>query len=597
MQSTKTRSLIIGASLGALINLGVSGAAGAQQGTDAAPPVKHKAKSTKSKTPKEVDRSKDMAYQMQVLRDQVDALQRRLDAQTASDQQTKVTADKAAAQAATASAQAASATAATQSIPVEVKTAVDAAKPKTDKLYYKGVTLTLGGFAAFESIYRSHNETSDIASTFNAVPFPNNAVGQTKELRFTARQSRVSGLIQGDVNPETHLGFYGEFDFQSAAQTANSNESNSYNPRIRNLYGQIDWDDIGTHFLAGQSWSLVTMQSKGITPRSEVLPPTIDAQYVPGFSWTRQPQIRLTKDFDKTFWLAVSAENPQTTFTGAVPKGIVLTNNATGANSSTTVPATTPPGGATTLTVANPSGFSGFNSVNTLSLNHIPDVVLKAAYEPTLADRTLHAEVFGLYRSFYERLEYMNTDHSGGGVGVGLAIPIVPQILDFQVSGMAGKGIGRYGSGQLSDVTFDQAGNIKPISEVMGLAGLTLHATPTLDFYLFAGEEKESAQPYYTTTAAGVTTGYGYGNPLFVNSGCESQVSVGACTANNRVIEQGTFGFWHKPYTGAYGTIRYGVQYSFTERKAFDGKGVTTPYAPIANDNMVFLSFRYYPFQ
>jgi hypothetical protein len=593
MQPKKARRLVIGASLSALINFGAPGAASAQD-SDSPPPPKHKTKASKVKADKPTE--KDLAQQLQVLRDQIDALQHRLDAQTVAEQQTKATADGAAAQAAAAKAQAATASAATQSIPTEVKTAVDAAKPKTDKIYYKGVTLTLGGFAAFESIYRSHNETSDIASTFASIPYPNNAVGQTKELRFTARQTRLSALMQGDVNPDTHLGFYGEFDFQSAAQTANSNESNSYNPRIRNLYGQIDWDDIGTHLMAGQNWSLVTMNSKGISPRNEVIPPTIDAQYIPGFTWTRQPQFRLTKDFDKTFWLAVSAENPATTFTGSVPKGVVLTNTATGNNSSTTVPATTPPGGATSLTVSSPSGFSGFNSVNTLSLNHIPDVVVKAAYEPTLADRTLHAEVYGLYRSFYERLEYTNTDHSGGGIGGGLAIPLVPKILDFQVSGMAGKGIGRYGSGQLSDVTFDQAGNIKPISEVMGLAGFTLHATPVLDFYLFAGEEKESAQPY-DVVSKGVVTAYGYGNPLYVNSGCESQVAAGACTANNRVVEEATFGFWHKPYTGAYGTIRYGVQYSYAERKAFDGKGKTGEYAPIANDNMVFLSFRYYPFQ
>jgi hypothetical protein len=593
MQPKKARRLVIGASLSALINFSAPGAASAQD-SDSPPPPKHKTKASKAKADKPTE--KDLAQQLQVLRDQIDALQHRLDAQTVAEQQTKATADGAAAQAAAAKAQAATASAATQSIPTEVKTAVDAAKPKTDKIYYKGVTLTLGGFAAFESIYRSHNETSDIASTFASIPYPNNAVGQTKELRFTARQTRLSALMQGDVNPDTHLGFYGEFDFQSAAQTANSNESNSYNPRIRNLYGQIDWDDIGTHLMAGQNWSLVTMNSKGISPRNEVIPPTIDAQYIPGFTWTRQPQFRLTKDFDKTFWLAVSAENPATTFTGSVPKGVVLTNTATGNNSSTTVPATTPPGGATSLTVSSPSGFSGFNSVNTLSLNHIPDVVVKAAYEPTLADRTLHAEVYGLYRSFYERLEYTNTDHSGGGIGGGLAVPLIPKILDFQVSGMAGKGIGRYGSGQLSDVTFDQAGNIKPISEVMGLAGFTLHATPVLDFYLFAGEEKESAQPY-DVVSKGVITAYGYGNPLYVNSGCESQVATGACTANNRVVEEATFGFWHKPYTGAYGTIRYGVQYSYAERKAFDGKGKTGEYAPIANDNMVFLSFRYYPFQ
>jgi hypothetical protein len=567
-----TRSLIVGASLGALLNLAVTNGAEAKSKDDA----------------------KETAKQIQALRDQIDALQRKVDAQAASDQQTKAAADAAAKQAAAASASASAAASASANIPVQVKTAVDAAKPKSDKLYYKGVSITLGGFAEFATIYRSHNETSDISSTFNAIPLPNNAVGQTKELRETARQSRISALVQGDVDPYTHLGFYGEFDFQGAAQTANSNESNSYNPRIRNLYGSIDWDTYGLHLLAGQNWSLVTLQGKGISPRSEIIPPTVDAQYIPGFSWTRQPQIRLTKDFDKTFWVAVSAENPATTFTGSVPAGVVLTNTAIGGNGSTTVPATAAvPAAATTLTNASPSGFSGFNSVNTLSLNHIPDVVLKAAFEQTIADRAVHAEVFGLYRSFYERLNYQNEDHSGGGVGFGINVPVLPSILDFQVSGMGGKGIGRYGSGQLSDVTFDQKGNIVPISEIQVLAGLTLHATPTLDFYLFAGEEKESAQPYAAVSAAGVVTNLGYGNPNYVNSGCEAQVATGACTANNRVIEQGTFGFWHKPYTGAYGTIRYGLQYSYTERKTFAGaKG----YAPVANDNMVFLSFRYYPF-
>ena len=125
-------------------------------------------------------------------------------------------------------------------------------------------------------------------------------------------------------------------------------------------------------------------------------------------------------------------ENPQTTFyTGpnAYPASVKLTDNAT--------------------------PTSGFDTANTLSLNHIPDVIAKVAYEPTFAGRTAHVEVFGLYRSFYERLNYTNENSSGGGFGGGLNVPLVPGFLDFQVSGLAGKGIGRYGAGQLSDVTFD----------------------------------------------------------------------------------------------------------------------------------------------
>ena len=314
----------------------------------------------------------------------------------------------------------------------------------------------------------------------------------------------------------------------------------------------------------------MTLNNKGITPRSEVTPPTIDAQYVPGFSWSRQPQIRLTKDFDKKLWLAVSLENPQTTFyTGAnaLPPSVKLTYNA-------------------------PAG-SGFNSANTLSLNHIPDVVAKVAYEPTFADRTIHMEVFGLYRSFYERLNGENEDASGGGGGIGLIVPVVPKLLDFQLSGLAGKGIGRYGTSGLPDVTFDPAGKIRPIKEFHALAGLTLHATPKLDLYVFGGEERESAEAFNLVTSTG-TTPYGYGNPLYSNSGCQYEGAPGACVGNTRQIAQFTTGFWHRPYSGAYGRFQWGVQYSYTERKSFvDAAGIE----PTANDSMIFTSFRYYPFQ
>ncbi|MEJ0065986.1 MAG: hypothetical protein WDM85_11685 [Caulobacteraceae bacterium] len=54
--------------------------------------------------------------------------------------------------------------------------------------------------------------------------------------------------------------------------------------------------------LLGQNWSLATMNSSGITPRAEAPPTVIDAQYVAGFVFTRQPQIRLTYDWHKEFW-------------------------------------------------------------------------------------------------------------------------------------------------------------------------------------------------------------------------------------------------------------------------------------------------------
>ena len=61
------------------------------------------------------------------------------------------------------------------------------------------------------------------------------------------------------------------------------------------------------------------------------------------------------------------------------------------------------------------------------------------------------------------------------------------------------------------------------------------------------------------------------------------------------MVEQATGGFWFKPYVGSFGRYQIGLQYSYTERKAFAGNGALG-ITPIANDSMVFASFRYYPF-
>src|ERR1700761_850797 len=178
------------------------------------------------------------------------------------------------------------------------------------------VTVTIGGFLAFEGAYRSRNENTDIGSSFSGVPFSSSPYGPLSETRFTARQSRLTVMAQGDVDSDTHLTFWNEMDFLGAAQTANSNESNSYNLRIRNMYTTIDWDSLGLSVLAGQNWSLATANTKGITPRNELVPTTIDAQYVVGFVWARQPQLRITKNWNKELWAAVSVENAQTTVAG-----------------------------------------------------------------------------------------------------------------------------------------------------------------------------------------------------------------------------------------------------------------------------------------
>lgn len=488
----------------------------------------------------------------------------------------------------------------------QVGTQIAAAVQKerhNDKFYYKGITITPGGFLEAAGIYRSRFQGDDIASNF-AVPFPGQShPAHVGEGRFSARQTRLSLLAEGTVNPDTKLAMYTELDFQGAAQTSNSNQSNSYVPRLRNVYGTLDWNrgDYGIHVLAGQNWSLVTMQSKGITPRAEVTPPQIDAQYIPGFAWTRQPGIRVVGDFmDHKLWIGLSAENPQTTFGGTgVPAGVVSVLNGQGLSSI----GVTCPGGATgttvTCTVTNntqavpPGSFQQFyNGVgSTLSLNQVPDFIGKVAYEASVAGHNLHLEGFGIYRTFSTHFDGTATSNDAHSFGYGgsINLQVVPKLLDVQFSGFGGRGIGRYGSAGLPDVTFDKEGIIHPIDEMMLLAGATVHATPKLDLYGFAGEERE-----YQKLLDGGTAGLGL--PTANNTGCfietVTTATASTCAGNTKDIRQITAGFWDKFYQGPFGRAQIGLQYSYTDRELFSGIGGE----PRTHNNMAFISFRYYPF-
>jgi len=560
--STKT-SWASGAALGVV--LAFSSGIAAQ-----AAPARHHHHARRSVT--RPDPGAGLQGEISELRTEVQELRSWKDSQAANQAQTDAQVSQLKAQLAEADARAAAAQsrvdAEIQTIPGEVHQEVAKAAPKTDKLYIKGVSLQFGGFTALETIYRSHAETADMASSFSAIPFANNVVGHTAETRFSARQSRISGLAQAKVGDDINITGYGEFDFLGAAQTANSNETNSYTPRIRNLYTAIDWQEGSgaIHALAGQSWSLVTMTTKGLSPRTEDPPLTIDAQYVPGFVFARQPQIRLSFDSNKEFWFGVSVEGPQSTYsnTGKFLPGISLTTNG--------------------------AAGSGFNSANTLSLNRLPDVVAKAAVDENMDGHTLHAEVFGIYRNFYARIDdagvSSNEGASGGGVGGGFIVSVIPSLLDLQASGLWGKGIGRYGAGQLPDVAVSVDGTLHPVEEWEVLLGGTLHVTKALDIYAYAGEEREQATPF---TSGKIFNGLG--NAFYDNTGCDLE-GASNCSGNNHYVGQLTAGFWDRPYIGSWGKFQWGIQYSYTERAAFIGNGA----APVTHDNMVFTSFRFYPF-
>jgi hypothetical protein len=247
------------------------------------------------------------------------------------------------------------------------------------------------------------------------------------------------------------------------------------------------------------------------------------------------------------------------------------------------------------------------DSETTYSLNRIPDVIGKAVWEPNFGDRRMHFEAMGVYTNLYNQgdtplvggpagtFNAVNKTTSGWGVGGGVLIPLFPKFVDLQGSVLYGRGIGRYGSGQLNDATFNPDGSLRAIPELMFLTGATVHATPWLDFYAYGGLERQ----YATFTATGAATAVGIGDPATINNtGCF--IVGGTCTGQTRDVWEITGGFWDKIYSGAFGSVRVGLQYSFIERDLFAGT-VGLPAGSKAlgantTENTVMASFRYYPF-
>ncbi len=543
----------------------------------------------------------------------------------------------------------------------ETQTSLKTAIESPAAIHYKGITITPGGFIDASSVNRTRATSSDINTPFTGIPYTANALSKFGEMNVTARHSRLSLLGESKVG-NTKLTGYWEADFLGTGVTSNNRQSNSYVLRQRVLYGQAGFSN-GVSFTVGQQWSLVTEDRKGIQNRQEVQPMNIDPQYNVGYTWARQYGVRLVKDFGGKFALGVSIEGPQATIGGrgfsSVATSIAGVTTVTGGNTILDAPGA---GG----------GLYNFTDTTGYTINKAPDIIVKAAIDPGWG----HYEVFGLFSDFRNRiypcgvvgtnasdsvqppatlqqvlcpidastslsaLGAFNDTRTGGGVGLNFRLPLVAKKLDFAFQGMAGDGVGRYGSAQIADLTFRPDGTEALIRTAHGLVGLEGH-TSKLDMYAYAGTEYGARAPYIgynaitvtktpaipataTTSAIPATTTTtfklnqigGYGSPFANNSGCQKELppsnslgqfppasspftpsSGSGCAGDTRTIAQGTLGFWYKFYQGPKGGFRFGVQYSYFAKNGWSGNNNVAGaagFAPKAIDNMIWTSIRYY---
>jgi hypothetical protein len=232
------------------------------------------------------------------------------------------------------------------------------------------------------------------------------------------------------------------------------------------------------------------------------------------------------------------------------------------------------------VNASNPGG-SLLNSGASYSNDIMPDIVGKIAFDPGWG----HYELKGVLRGFTDRTNHNNETTIGGGGGASATLPIVPKMLEIQASFLAGEGIGRYGSGQLADATFDQDGKFAAIPEIQALAGVVSRPVKGTDLYAYGGlEEAEKT----------IDGNAGYGLATLNNTGCDIEGDPASlCQGVNKRLWEVTGGIWQDIYNGSYGRAAVGAQGEYVKREAFKGIGG----APSADEAIVMTSFRYYPFK
>jgi hypothetical protein len=482
-------------------------------------------------------------------------------------------------------------------------------------LHYKGVNITPGGFVAFEGVWRQHAVNSDINTPFNSIPLPSANEGHVSELNFSGRQSRLSVLVTGDAGSYKLSGYW-EMDWLGTGTSSNNNQSNSYVLRQRQIWGKAETQS-GFTVTGGQMWSLVTEDAKGTDARTEIQPLTIDPQYMVGYSWTRQPGIRVQQRFGNyntgAFTIAASAEQAQiTSFTasGQIPTQFFF--GGIGQN-----------GGlynaAGNIGAGNTASTGG---ITTYANNVAPDVIVKAAYDVPW----MHFEVGGIGR--FMRNEFFpvlttagtasaetytygtnlesNTAKAGGIFG---SIRVKPTpLFEVAVQAMAGQGVGRYGSSQLADATLRPNETLEPIRNYHGLFSFVVHPTKKLDLYTYYGGEYAQRTVY--TTGEGALIGYGPDNlsdagcynepvatsPVLGSGGGSGSISAATCSSPTRYIQEAMGGLTYRVVDSPkFGRLQYQVTYSYIQRNLWSGVGsASTPTGPRATEPMIHVSMRYY---
>ena len=406
------------------------------------------------------------------------------------------------------------------------------------------------GFMDLTAVWRDKAAGSSLGTNFGSVPFNNVAAAKNSEFRFTPQNSRVGFRVDGNWKGAHFIG-YNEFDFLGQSGGLNLTVTNgAFVPRLR-----LFWVDVRKgklEFLAGQSWSLLTPNRKGLSalPSDLFYSQVVDVNYMAGLTWTRQPGMRIIYHPTEKLAMGLSFENPEQ-YIGGSAGG----------------PQITVPAALSAL-----PGTQLDNATNVLTIPNVhPDIIAKIAWDP---NSRVHLEVAGLVRTF--KIWNPNTDRHftdvGGGGSINANVEVVKNFR-LVTNNYWSDGGGRYLFGQVPDLVLHTDGTISGIHAGGTVDGpeWTIKNTLLYAYYggIYAGRNT-------AVDTNGSKVGYGY---------------TGSPNGQNRAIQEVTLGFnqtlWKNP---RYGAINMMGQYEYLFRNPW----YVAPGSPkAAHDNTIYFNIRY----
>ncbi|HLJ45850.1 MAG TPA: hypothetical protein VKU01_07580 [Bryobacteraceae bacterium] len=338
--------------------------------------------------------------------------------------------------------------------------------------------ITPVGFMDMTSVSRSTNTGSGIGTNFGSVPYGNTQAGALTETRLSIQNSRLGARFDSMFGNTKVLGYW-ESDFLGQlGAPPNGGLAVSSNPYVFRM--RLYWVDVQRNnweFLAGQSWSLMTPNRKGVSPLPGDIffSQDVDVNYQLGLTWGRIPGFRGAYHWGNKAALAVALENSEPYVGGG-----------NGGSASVLPAAISGTANAVSGAVLGGQINNGNSQIQAASVH--PDIIAKLALDPS---SKFHFEITGV--EITNKIAFPGSTppfahftKAGGGGSINMNFELVKG-LRFITNNYWSSGGGRYIFGQAPDFIIRGDGSLSLVHSASTVTGLEATIGKTLYYGYYGG--------------------------------------------------------------------------------------------------------------